>query len=597
MLKNLLLPFALLFCLPLLAQQTDLADYKPLASSGTIPPDLLQFYIASNEFDPSRVTGEDGRKFRQQNAEQLARLFASGKVLFNDPLSRYAQKVLDTLLVRDKVLKGKLRVYTLRSAEANAFTSHDGKIFITTGFLANLENEAQLAYVLAHESIHYRNNHVYRDFIQRENAAPGSLAGLRYSREHESEADIEGLRILLSSDYSAENIDWVLDVLFYSYLPVDNVPLERKFFESKSFTIPDSCYLQDTTMQEIGKEDDNYYDAFQTHPSIASRKKEIKAFLEHQKKDTLRRQFLFPEREFYHVRNIARFELSYIYYIDLKLEESIYNSYIMLQDFPGNSYLQKMLAGSLYALCTHKIDSASFSKVHTPHKKLEGYQRQFNYLFEKLSPKQLVMLSHGYAMKAGTDNESMRMITSGLDRMLYSFDPVRVTVEQPPAPVPPLQMVILPDITDNGATSIGQDTLYAVFTQQAKDIGSDYGMKISVLDPFSLLKSDVSAYNDLARINDWVSNRLKDQRQHEFIMTEDIQRMIKKYGHAVSLVSVIINRNPVFKRLFNKKYSIAYLIITFDLHSGRLMHTGSSYTDSKTLFVKKKSLENVLFKK
>jgi Zn-dependent protease with chaperone function len=598
--RLLLLLSALLLCLPVFAQDRDLDNYKPLTSTGPIPPDFLKFYITSNEFDSSRVTGEAGEKFRQQNAALLAGLFASGKVLFNDPLSRYAQKVLDTLLSRDKALKGKLRVYTLRSAEANAFTSHDGKIFITTGFIANLENEAQLAYVLAHESVHYRNNHLYRDFMQRENAAQGSLEGLRYSREHEGEADIEGLRILLGSDYSTENIDWVLDVLFYSYLPVDNVPLDKDFFRTGDLSIPDSCYLQDTAMAEIGHEDDNYYDAFQTHPSITNRKKEIKSFLEFQKKDTLRKQFLFPESEFYHVRNIARFELSYIYYIDLKLEGSVYNSYVMLQEFPKNEYLQKMLAGALYALCTFKKDSIAFAKVHTPYKKLEGYQKQFSYLYEKMNWRQLCGLAKAYTMKIAGDSldAELRELMDAIEYTSIGFSasgPV-----QPPSGASQ-KLVVIPDITylDKHGENILRISgdIYSSLKEQVIALGEEKKKEAFALDPFTLLNSDIRAYNDLVLLNDWVSNRLKDEQHHTFIRMNDIEKMKEKYGREISFVSITVHENSFFKSLFGKKYSISYLAMSFDLATSRLTHTGSSYANTKTPFVEKKKLEDVLFKK
>lgn len=52
------------------------------------------------------------------------------------------------------------------SPEANAFAAPGGYVFITTGLLAKLETEAQLAGVLAHEAAHVTEKHMV-DAIQR----------------------------------------------------------------------------------------------------------------------------------------------------------------------------------------------------------------------------------------------------------------------------------------------------------------------------------------------------------------------------------------------------------------------------------------------
>lgn len=602
--KQLTLPvLLLLFSAAAHAQDEYLASYKPLTSSGTIPQDFLRFYIPSNEYDPSRLQGEEGERFREMNTVMMGRLFASGKVLFNDPLSNYAQKVLDTLLTREPSLRGKLRVYALRSAEANAFTSHDGKIFITTGFLANLENEAQLAYVLAHECIHYRNNHLFTEYRKRVNAVPGSLVNLRYSRELESEADIEGLRILLNSDYSPGHIDWVLDVLFYSYLPVDNVPLDKKFFEDAGFSIPDSCYLQGDDMGDIGRENDDYSELYQTHPSISNRKKEIKDFLAHRKKDTTELQFLFPEKEFFDMRNIARFELSYIYYIDHKLESSIYNSYVMLQEYPGNPYLQKMLAGAMYALCRYKQSELDFKNVHTPYKNLEGYQRQFSYLFEKLSTEQLYALASSYAKKISNEmpaDKDVSMIYGQLRKGPVPYDSIWTGNKAASK-----SLLVIPQAsieeTEKGRTHLSDPAaLYGSFTHIVNEVSSKNAAALKVLDPYSLLKGDAETYNEYVFINDWVENRLFDRQHHVFIMHSRMEEIIAAHGDRVALVSLSFSRNKKTLALWPglNKYHAEYSVLFFDLRSSQLVNSAlKEGRPVKVPVVDKNTLEEMLFRK
>ena len=46
------------------------------------------------------------------------------------------------------------RVYLIESPNPNAFTSGGGHIFVTTGLVARMRTEAQMAMVLAHELAH-----------------------------------------------------------------------------------------------------------------------------------------------------------------------------------------------------------------------------------------------------------------------------------------------------------------------------------------------------------------------------------------------------------------------------------------------------------
>jgi hypothetical protein len=601
--------FALLVCLVYSragaqSPRVDLNHYKPLVSSGTIPVDFLEFYLKSSEFDTLRAEGKQGEKFREENTVVLGELFATGKVLLNDPLGAYAQRVLDTLLSLEPSLKGRMRVYALRSAEANAFTSNDGKIFITTGFLANLESEAQLAYVLAHEAVHYRNNHLYRDFVFRSKADASSLGGYRYSREHESEADIEGLRILMRSHYSVQNIDWVLDVLFNSYLPVDNIPLDRKFFEASGFSIPDSCFLQDSTMGDIGNAEQDYNDMFQTHPSIASRKKEIRTFIGDRGNDPSKKQFLLSEDDFFHMRNIARFELSYQYYLEGRLEESIYNSYVMLQEFPGNSYLEKMMAGALFALSSSRKANAGQGKPVSDHTKLEGYQRQFSYMFSKMSDVQMHDMTRFYVEKIyrrQPGNRDLRQMVS-----LLRNEPPPVLFAESKFNVKE-GMLLIPEITveDNASRKSPVQAYHALHDQLNKINGEKEKALFVALDPYTLHKDSINAYNEWVLINDWLTHKLKNTDGAPFIEEEQVQKlMLKRNVGTVALASITVTENSMRERLLpfgwlvvpylRSKYSVSYMMIAFEKGKTGTVTTYSLMRRSSRPHTSKKKLAEVL---
>lgn len=111
----------------------------------------------------------------------------------------------------------------VRSPQVNAFATMGGFVYVTTGLLKNVDNEAQLAGVIGHEIGHITNRHVVRQLQQlavaqgistllgtdgsRLNAVVIELALRRpRSREHELEADRSGLNYLLRSGYDARGL-------------------------------------------------------------------------------------------------------------------------------------------------------------------------------------------------------------------------------------------------------------------------------------------------------------------------------------------------------------------------------------------------------
>jgi predicted Zn-dependent protease len=114
------------------------------------------------------------------------------------------------------------RFYILESPEVNAFTIPGGSVFITTEALKYINNEAELAGVLAHEVGHNENRHP-AESIKRALAAQGLAEGaLRqgdsailqviasvslnlilngFSRAQEKEADLTGTTIISKLNY------------------------------------------------------------------------------------------------------------------------------------------------------------------------------------------------------------------------------------------------------------------------------------------------------------------------------------------------------------------------------------------------------------
>jgi predicted Zn-dependent protease len=120
----------------------------------------------------------------------------------------------------------------LDSELINAFALPGGKIYITRGLLARLENEAQLASILGHEIGHVVRDHPVRQLERvqalqdgalmaaivagssgRDSASAFTAAPRKYSRDQEREADLIGLKLMALAGYEPRAMLRTMEIL------------------------------------------------------------------------------------------------------------------------------------------------------------------------------------------------------------------------------------------------------------------------------------------------------------------------------------------------------------------------------------------------
>src|SRR6516164_509832 len=94
---------------------------------------------------------------------EVDRQVAKKGLLFENPdLQTYVDSVCKRLIGdRPTPENVKFRCLVLRDPMQNAFAEPNGTVYVTTGLLALLENEAELAGILGHELTHTYNRHLY----------------------------------------------------------------------------------------------------------------------------------------------------------------------------------------------------------------------------------------------------------------------------------------------------------------------------------------------------------------------------------------------------------------------------------------------------
>ena len=186
-----------------------------------------------------------------EDANQLDKRFEEKGLLYNDvEAESYLKEIGDRLLAGSRPPERvTYRFRILRDPMVNAFALPNGSIYVNTGLVAALENEAELASVVGHEITHVTDRHPYElnrnirkkvvtmEVIGAVGGAAGnvgSLGGLfaasmvaaaevsqviiistvyGYSRDLERDADTSGYRRLTQANYDGASMKRSLQIL------------------------------------------------------------------------------------------------------------------------------------------------------------------------------------------------------------------------------------------------------------------------------------------------------------------------------------------------------------------------------------------------
>lgn len=100
-----------------------------------------------------------------EQCDLLDQKFEKEGVVYTDAaLNTYLDRVGKSLLpAGDQLERVQWRFQVLRDPSENAFALPNGSIYLHSGILSLLENESQLAAVMAHEMVHVLNRHAQQE--------------------------------------------------------------------------------------------------------------------------------------------------------------------------------------------------------------------------------------------------------------------------------------------------------------------------------------------------------------------------------------------------------------------------------------------------
>ncbi|MDG1476230.1 MAG: M48 family metallopeptidase [Vicingaceae bacterium] len=152
-------------------------------------------------------------KFSDYVAHSESSLLQSGNIYSNwTELEDYLNNILQEVLPEKYKSNTNFHVYINKSGEPNAFASPAGNIYVNIGLLSDVNTEAKLAAVIAHELAHLISQHSFLHFIKNEFGEFGNglvqrdWTSFRYSKNQELEADSLAFLWLKNSRYKTSEL-------------------------------------------------------------------------------------------------------------------------------------------------------------------------------------------------------------------------------------------------------------------------------------------------------------------------------------------------------------------------------------------------------
>lgn len=340
----------------------------------------------------------DERRYYESTVQELRETFKQGCVSSDDTLSRFVNHIADKLTASREALRGKYRVYLYKDPVVNAYTYIDGTILITTGMLAHMTSESQIAYVLGHELGHLLKKHGLQALakekqLKKDFHIAGDMNSLiilmHYSQDLEMEADAVGMELMVNAGYNAKEAVKAVknfsqyDTL-YDYAPIDL----KKAFSSEVFSV-DSIMLH--ASKQKTKNSHKSDDMFSTHPNNDKRYIAMKEMMAAMTYTDVQDSISYRP-----VRYIARMETILAMYRDNDHVKCLYQCLRALNDYKDNTFLYMMMEKNIIWLANYSSSDVTKSITRDDDEFYGSHFRDLHHFLEMVSPNDLRKLSYSY---------------------------------------------------------------------------------------------------------------------------------------------------------------------------------------------------------
>ncbi len=223
--------------------------YVSITFKSLLALSMLVFFAAAGSTPVHAFTYEEERQLGKEIYEKIR---DAGLLIEDEELNSYITEIGKRLLSYDNVYPFDFTFSVIRSSGINAFATPGGYVYLYTGLINLAENECHIAGVMAHEIAHVNARHVARMIEKSKRHTIGTLAAmvagaflgggeglaaatglatatsvtmsLKYSREHEEEADRLGMAYLTGAGYDGKGMLDFLKIMDFNQYYSSSIP-------------------------------------------------------------------------------------------------------------------------------------------------------------------------------------------------------------------------------------------------------------------------------------------------------------------------------------------------------------------------------------
>ncbi len=327
-------------------------NYTPIEISGEIPPRFYQSLKGMTQIDilleDEGVSRRRRKDFSTKTSFTLREIFLSGSIYYNDPCTPYVREV--TKKIAAGLPDGEnIDVFVSRFVSPNAAIWQDGTLIVNIGLLARLENEAQLAFVIAHEIAHYENKHAFLQYVRKQKPAniqkralDNLKANVAYTQKNEIEADAFALELLNKVGYDSRVGARAIELIM-SDKTAGGI---QEVGTALDILATDWCGdLEASTYMGQDRHEAHHF----ARKMLQERRTKIGT-----NGTSNEGLFLVSENDFEQINGMAQFELIENYFREADYVSALYRSVMLQKIHPENQYLEGKIVESLFQLYLYK---------------------------------------------------------------------------------------------------------------------------------------------------------------------------------------------------------------------------------------------------
>ncbi|WP_276374493.1 M48 family metallopeptidase [Chryseolinea sp. H1M3-3] len=341
------------------------SHYNPRLTHSELSKELIEGLESQFEQENKIMSGN--REVRQINFDRkmlFMEKVLDGAFIKDDSLETYVSNILSKIVDQNALQSYPRRVLILSSPHVNAVCYGQGIYAVTVGLLARIENENQLAFILAHELAHDELGHIRTRIVQEadldlEDKAREQTIRIisgrivkneidefrrliydysKDSRNNELRADSMALILLRNARYDEREASAALSILQRAQSPKYEIGAELFLpFHFKNYPFQD-YWLNDRLTVYSKKYMGTFLysaDSIETHPTIDSRKNILTTYLINQHGNAINQSVEFVNA----VSEIAAFETVESAYKNKEYDLSLYHALQLYNRYPENAYV------------------------------------------------------------------------------------------------------------------------------------------------------------------------------------------------------------------------------------------------------------------